>query len=198
MFLLSSHYLNLLFLFCSLCLSVGQLVGRYSKQNCGKLLTRYTIHCQSLLHIHACFFIFLLKLFLFLLNLFQKINFKTVTLELHHGEMRRIGQVQCLQDKLREKITEIEEADEICENEVRGWIETFKSEIGDEKVQVLSLSTDPITMKEGSDMIIESLTPRLSVKTGERKENTTELLAYLSKGLNDHYDKQGCLAHLIQ
>ena len=137
------------------------------------------------------------QLILFLipsLNLFQKIDFKTATLELHHGEMRRICQVRVLQDKLQKKITEIEEADEICENEVRGWIETLKSEIGDEKVQVLSLSTDPITMKEGSDMIIESLTPRLSVKTRERKENTTELLAYLSKGLNDHYDKQGCFS----
>ena len=107
---------------------------------------------------------------------------------MHHEGMKKVAHVQRLQDKLLKKITEIEEADDICENEVTGWIETLKSEIGNDEVQDLTVSTDHITMKEGSNMIIESLTPRLSVKT---RENATELLSYLSKGLNDHYDKQG-------
>jgi hypothetical protein len=97
--------------------------------------------------------------------------------------MTSLAHVQMLEDKLSKKIVEIKESDEICESDVRDWMTSFRNEIGDEEVQELIVGTDPILMKEASNMIVEAFSP---IKTVASK-----LLDKISKGLAEHYDKQG-------
>jgi hypothetical protein len=113
--------------------------------------------------------------------------------------MASLARIEILQEKIACKLLEIE-SEEICEEDFKAWVEAMKSEIGeigDEKRHELKVSNDPIVMKEIVDIIIQilSLSSCDKIKTSE---NDLGLLASLSKGLNDHYNKQEIvLAHLF-
>ena len=73
---------------------------------------------------------------------------------------------------------------------VRLWVKDIKREILEEEKEVykLNVSKDPILMKEATDMLVETLSPRQL--GNEVHTYAPELLADISSELNDHYDNQ--------
>ena len=109
-------------------------------------------------------------------------------MDLLEDKMKSIAHIQILQDKLAKKIVEIEESDVVCD--LRVWMTEFRKMIGEgnEKVQDLIVSTDPVLMKECTNMLVDTLSPRVS--DTQTKTDASKLLYKMSKGWNDHYDKQ--------
>ena len=101
-----------------------------------------------------------------------------------------MANLQAIQDRIEEKKSQIQFSDQLCEESVRLWVKDIKGEILKEEKEVykLNVSKDPILMKEATDMLVETLSPRQL--GNEVHTYAPELLADISSELNDHYDNQ--------
>ena len=108
-------------------------------------------------------------------------------MDLHDDHLDMISDIQ---DRIRNKMVEIETSDVLCEESVEVWLENIKSQIRDVQDSSsfeLKVAKDPKKMKEASDMIVNIMSPNSLV---EVEAEVSKLLAAISKGLNEHYDCQ--------
>ena len=113
-------------------------------------------------------------------------------MDLHNDQLDMVSDIE---DRIRNKMVEIETSDVLCEEGVEVWLENIKREIRDVQDSSsfeLKVAKDPKKMKDASDMIVNFLSPNTLV---EVEAEASKLLAAISKGLNEHYDRQATSAH---
>ena len=98
-----------------------------------------------------------------------------------------------IEQRITEKVVEVEQSDEVNDIEFKAWLENIKYEIDaiDSDMFKLEINIHPELMAEGLEELRNLLKPS---RTEENKsEESIQLVDKMSNELNNHYDHQEIL-----
>ena len=103
------------------------------------------------------------------------------------------GSLGDIEQRIAEKVAEVEQSDEVNDIEFKAWLDNIKHEIDaiDSDLFKLEINIHPELLAEGLEELRNMLKP---LRTEENKsEESNKLVDKMSNELNNHYDHQEIL-----
>ena len=103
------------------------------------------------------------------------------------------GSLGDIEQRIKEKVAEVEQSDEVNDIEFKAWLDNIKHEIDaiDSDLFKLEINIHPELLAEGLEELRNMLKP---LRTEENKsEESNKLVDKMSNELNNHYDHQEIL-----
>lgn len=108
-------------------------------------------------------------------------------------KLTSLSSLSDIEERIADKIVEIEQSEEVSDSEFNEWIDNIKHEVDgiDSNMFKLKVNIDPELLAEGLDELLNLLKPQIPKENNT--EDNTKLADKMSKELNDHYHCQAIL-----